>query len=218
MKCDSCSKSDKRTELKKDLFLVFSLTLLLFLLGAGCKKAVNYHTTIKGLVIENGTGKRISGAMVTLNQATGGSYGSVSNISISSVISDGNGNFSFDFTASSSSTYQLFAKDAPYFNSGWLSVQVGQANTINILLDAPSYVKFHVKNINSNQSIDIYGTIGAYPSLYGVKVDTTFISTGAPSGQQNIYWSVLNPSNITSKFSGQVTTTPFDTIPFNINY
>jgi hypothetical protein len=199
-------------------YFLMPIYWFLLLQNTGCKKdtPTAYHTTIHGVVMETITGNKVSGATVILGKSPVGASGYQT---LSFCKSDANGNYSFDFTAEPTTGYEVVGQCYKHFDSPGYAPSVGLSNSINIVLKPYAYIKFHIKNTNpSSSDITFYGSTTFRKELFGANIDTLLVSSPTPPGPQVINWDVLDVNNVKTKFSSQITTVAFDTIPVTINY
>lgn len=199
-----------------------------------CKKKP--HTlSVRGSVFDPNQNIAVANAQVTLSSSkiVSGVYNS-NYQDISTVTTDGSGNFSIDFPEEKTAGYRFYITKTNYF-SALIDVNTDEitpddiyAPTYTIYPEA--YLKIHVKNTSPFDNMDFVSykfTAGVFDCNqcctnttfkgYGMTYDSIVKCKTRGSMNATVNW-VITKNNIQSAFFQNIYCTPFDTSFFDINY
>jgi len=199
-----------------------------------CKKKAN-ELVVRGKIFDPNTNAYVEGAKVKLlaSKVESGIYNS-NYTEVSSVLTDSDGNFSFDFTEAKVAGYRITVTKDRYFgysediNSDQIVSGTAFSPTYSIYPEG--YVKLEIENFVSYDSLDnvTYSFTSGYTECDGCCDNTLFHGAGAAfhdtlicltRGNQNVSvaWNVTK-HNITTLHSDTFYCNAFDTVYYKINY
>jgi hypothetical protein len=210
------------------------LIFVIFLFTISCKKDEK-KVTFSGTIVDFYTDTPISGAQITLasKKIESGVYNSNFQ-DITTIISDGNGQFSIDSKYEAVVAYRIYVKKDKYFDNSTEinsnSVSEGTNYNANYSIAPEAYIKLHIKNITPYDSLDVisYSYKNLQPGCIDCCNNTVFQGVGKffettikckTFGNKNnkVEWNVTK-NGFTILHSQDVFCTPLDTTNFEILY
>ncbi len=216
--------------MKKNILFLLILPLLL-----QCNKEHENTIIVKGKISSPNEGIKVEGARVTIaaSKIEGGTY-NPNYQDIASMLTNANGNYTFEFEEEQAIGYKISAKKDNYFEEvlefNADELQGGHTHTYNFDVYGQGYIQLHVKNNQPYNSDDIiaYSFTDGYKDCTNCCSDNAINGTGMQydetlicktNGNQNVTVSWEYQKNGNTFTNSEVIFCPvFDTAFFEILY
>jgi hypothetical protein len=199
------------------IHLLIFLALFTFL---SCKRQPTSSgpTSIRGQVVDAGSGKGIYDATVGLVQQPKGSFGAAGMKQVAGVSSDRNGNFSFNFNYDENYDYDVLATANYYYDSnGGVNINAGTNKNVKVRLTPKGFVKFFLHNVPPLDTASIFITLEGAPEVHSIYKDTFVFGWSAGNSKESFIHTIGKPSGYIN-FHDTIFIPPLDTVTYTINY